>query len=184
MKNRIKLIVYHTNEDDPKKCSARKLQKFGFAKLETNLKKIPKGAIILSPFQEKSISREDFVSESIPLTIIVEMAEIFPGFPTFYFILIVGGVAAVVGSSVTYRLIQVSRSPTSSKKARAMKKRIKGKKTISESLLYPTKEEYIVKQLGNKWEMLGLSLKDILGVKEKKAKTLPEIKEEFKGGVD
>ncbi|KYK34610.1 MAG: hypothetical protein AYK22_05120 [Thermoplasmatales archaeon SG8-52-3] len=55
----MKLIIYHTNEDDPKKCSARKLQKFGFAKLETNLKKIPKGTIILSPFEEKSISKED-----------------------------------------------------------------------------------------------------------------------------
>ena len=59
MKSQIKLIVYHTNEDDPKKCSARKLHKFGFVKLETNIKKIPKGGIILSPFAEKSISKED-----------------------------------------------------------------------------------------------------------------------------
>lgn len=59
MKNRIKLIVFHTNEDDPKKCSARKLHKFGFAQLETNMKKITKDAIILSPFAEKSISKED-----------------------------------------------------------------------------------------------------------------------------
>jgi pre-rRNA-processing protein TSR3 len=59
MKSRIKLIVYHTNEDDPKKCSARKLKKFGLANLETNIRKIPKGAIILSPFAEKSISKED-----------------------------------------------------------------------------------------------------------------------------
>ena len=59
MKSQIKLIVYHTNEDDPKKCSARKLHKFGFVKLETNIKKIPKCAIILSPFAEKSISKED-----------------------------------------------------------------------------------------------------------------------------
>ncbi len=59
MKKKIKLIVYHTNEDDPKKCSARKLKKFGFASLETNIRRIPKGAIVLSPFAEKSISRED-----------------------------------------------------------------------------------------------------------------------------
>jgi pre-rRNA-processing protein TSR3 len=59
MKNKIKLIVYHSNEDDPKKCSARKLNKFGFSRLETNIRKIPKGAIVLSPFAEKSISRED-----------------------------------------------------------------------------------------------------------------------------
>lgn len=59
MKSEIKLIVYHTNEDDPKKCSARKLNKFGYVQLETNLKKIPKNAIVLSPFIKKSISRED-----------------------------------------------------------------------------------------------------------------------------
>jgi len=59
MKGRIKLIVYHTNEDDPRKCSARKLNKFGYAQLETNLRKIPKGGIILNPFAEKSISKED-----------------------------------------------------------------------------------------------------------------------------
>jgi pre-rRNA-processing protein TSR3 len=59
MKNKIKLIVYHSNEDDPKKCSARKLNKFGFSRLETNIRKIPKGGIILSPFAEKSISNED-----------------------------------------------------------------------------------------------------------------------------
>ena len=57
MKNKIKLIVYHTNEDDPKKCSARKLNKFGFARLETSIKRIPKSAIVLSPFAEKSISK-------------------------------------------------------------------------------------------------------------------------------
>jgi len=59
MKNKIKLFVYHSNEDDPKKCSARKLNKFGFSSLETNIRKIPKGGIVLSPFAEKSISKED-----------------------------------------------------------------------------------------------------------------------------
>ena len=59
MKSRIKLIVYHTNEDDPKKCSARKLNKFGYVQLETSIKKIPKNAIVLSPFTKKSISKED-----------------------------------------------------------------------------------------------------------------------------
>ena len=59
MKSRIKLIVYHANEDDPKKCSAKKLKKFGYANLETNIRRVPKGAIVLSPFAEKSISKED-----------------------------------------------------------------------------------------------------------------------------
>jgi len=55
----MKLVVYHANEDDPKKCSAKKLAKFGFVKLETNIKKTPKDAILLNPFAEKSLSRED-----------------------------------------------------------------------------------------------------------------------------
>jgi len=55
----IKLIVYHANEDDPKKCSAKKLQKFGFIKLETNIRKIPKDTVLLNPFAEKSLSKED-----------------------------------------------------------------------------------------------------------------------------
>jgi len=59
MKEKIKLIVYHANEDDPKKCSARKLHKFGFAELKTNIRKTPRHAILLNPFAEKSISKED-----------------------------------------------------------------------------------------------------------------------------
>ena len=55
----MKLIVYHANEDDPKKCSARKLHKFGFVTLETNIRKTPKDAILLNPFAEKSLSKED-----------------------------------------------------------------------------------------------------------------------------
>ena len=55
----MKLIVYHANEDDPKKCSAKKLAKFGFVKLETNIRKTPKDAILLNPFADKSISKED-----------------------------------------------------------------------------------------------------------------------------
>lgn len=56
----MKLIVYHANEDDPKKCSARKLHKFGFVELETKIRKTPKDAILLNPFAEKSLSKEDF----------------------------------------------------------------------------------------------------------------------------
>ncbi len=59
MSREIKLFVYHSNEDDPRKCSARKLAKFGYAKLETNIKKVPKDMILLNPFAKKSLSPED-----------------------------------------------------------------------------------------------------------------------------
>ena len=55
----MKLIVYHANEDDPKKCSARKLHKFGLIELETKIRKAPNDAILLNPFAEKSLSKED-----------------------------------------------------------------------------------------------------------------------------
>ena len=55
----IKLFVYHANEDDPKKCTAKKLFRFGFVKLETNIKRTPRDAILLNPFSKKSLSPED-----------------------------------------------------------------------------------------------------------------------------
>jgi pre-rRNA-processing protein TSR3 len=55
----VKLYVYHANEDDPKKCTAKKLARFKLVNLETNIRKTPKGAILLNPFAEKSLSKED-----------------------------------------------------------------------------------------------------------------------------
>lgn len=130
-----------------------------------------------------TIEKQYFSTSSTGITIVVKMQEIF-GIPTFYFLMIVGAVVAVAGSLVTYRTIQRARIPTFVKKAREMKKNIKGKKSISESLLYPTKDEYIVKKLGTKWEEIGLSLDDLMGITGKKKKKLPEVREEFKGGVD
>ncbi len=123
------------------------------------------------------ISKEDFVTENVSITIVIGMTEIFPGFPIFYFLIIVVGVVAVVGSLVTYRQIQRARIPTFVKKVREMSKGIKGRKSISDSLLYPSKEEFIIKRLGDKWEMLGLSLEEILGIDTKKKKKLPESTE-------
>jgi len=55
----IQLYVYHANEDDPKKCSAKKLHKFGFVHLEKNIKKVPHETVLLNPFAQKSLSKED-----------------------------------------------------------------------------------------------------------------------------
>ncbi len=59
MKKPIRLFVFHTAEDDPKKCTAKKLHRFGHVILENNLRRIPPGLILLNPFAEKSLSRED-----------------------------------------------------------------------------------------------------------------------------
>ncbi|NHJ25794.1 MAG: hypothetical protein EAX89_14530 [Candidatus Lokiarchaeota archaeon] len=130
-----------------------------------------------------TISKEDYISKELNLTFVVGMPEIFPGFPMFYFLIIVIGVAAVVGSLVIYRQIQRARIPTFVKKAREMSKNIKGRKSISDSLIYPSKEEYITKKLGDKWAMLGLSLDDVYGLEGKKRKKLPEVTETEGGGM-
>lgn len=62
MKGKIRLIVLHTDEDDPKKCSAKKLYKFGFVEIVKNIRKVPKDAILLNPFSEKSLSKEDYIT--------------------------------------------------------------------------------------------------------------------------
>lgn len=59
MSEEIKIFIYHANEDDPKKCSAKKLARFGYAKLETNIRKVPRDLVLLNPLCEKSLSRED-----------------------------------------------------------------------------------------------------------------------------
>ena len=57
--SKIDLFIYHTDEDDPKKCSAKKLSRFNLAYLKKNISKTPSGCILLNPFAEKSISPED-----------------------------------------------------------------------------------------------------------------------------
>lgn len=55
----LKLYVYHARQDDPKKCSARRMQKFGLAILYETVGKLPAGAILLDPTAEKSLSPAD-----------------------------------------------------------------------------------------------------------------------------
>jgi pre-rRNA-processing protein TSR3 len=59
MNKKIPLFVYHTDDDDPKKCSAKKMNKFGLAEIEKKFGKLPKKAVVLSPFSKKSISKQD-----------------------------------------------------------------------------------------------------------------------------
>jgi len=115
-----------------------------------------------------TIERANFTDTEQAIFVVVNMAEIFPGMPTFYFLMIVGSIVAVVGSLITYRTVQRARIPTFIKKVSKIRKLIKSRKNIPDSLLYPTKEEYIVKMFEDKWNMLGLSLKDVLGLELKK----------------
>ena len=55
----IPVLVYDKNQCDPKKCTAKRMLKFGLAKEVKHLSSIPSGSIVLSPFAEKALSPDD-----------------------------------------------------------------------------------------------------------------------------
>ena len=55
----MKLVVYNARECDPKKCTAMRLHRFGKIKMVFKPQELPKSAILLDPFAERALSRED-----------------------------------------------------------------------------------------------------------------------------
>jgi pre-rRNA-processing protein TSR3 len=55
----MRLLVYHANQCDPKKCTGRKLARFGLVRLIRNFREAPSGSVLLNPFSKKALSRED-----------------------------------------------------------------------------------------------------------------------------
>ena len=51
--------ILHLSQDDPKKCSARKMGRFQKAKLVHRMKRLPNRAIVLDPFSKKALSPAD-----------------------------------------------------------------------------------------------------------------------------
>jgi hypothetical protein len=129
-----------------------------------------------------TIEKANFTTQEIQVTVIVLMEEIFPGMPTFYFILITASVIGVVGSLVGYRVIQQARIPKHVKKIRKIKGAIKSKKKIAETISIPTKAEMMVKLFGDDWKELGLTINEALGIKDSKSKKLIEDKITKDGG--
>ena len=56
----MKVTVFHANECDRKKCTSIKMEKLGKCKLVYNINKIPSGAVLLNPFDQKAVSYEDY----------------------------------------------------------------------------------------------------------------------------
>ncbi len=54
----MQLLVYHANQCDPKKCSGKKLARFGLVRLTKQLSHL-RAFLVLSPFSEKALSPED-----------------------------------------------------------------------------------------------------------------------------
>ncbi len=130
-----------------------------------------------------NISKEDYKSEELTITIVVGMDEIFPGIPTFYFLVIVIGILGIVGSLVAYRAYKHAKIPTFVKKVRAMKKTIDGEKPISEEILYRDKEVFIGEIIKNKWKAIGLSLEDIFSINLEKEKKEQKIQKKISESV-
>ena len=55
----IRLYVYSTKQDDPKKCTAVHLHKMGKIKLVYKISKLPLKGVLLNPFATKALSIED-----------------------------------------------------------------------------------------------------------------------------
>ncbi|KKM80520.1 hypothetical protein LCGC14_1339030, partial [marine sediment metagenome] len=114
------------------------------------------------------IEKTNFTTESFSITAVVAIEEIFPGIPTFYFLLVLFTIITFTGIVASYKLYKYTTIPTFVKKVRSMKKSIEGKKEISESNLYRDKEVFIGEILKNKWDKLGLSIGEILGIEIEK----------------
>jgi pre-rRNA-processing protein TSR3 len=61
----IKLFLYHAKQCDPKKCTGKKMAKFGHVNLSEKIGKIPSGSILLDPMAEKALSPVDNVKKGI-----------------------------------------------------------------------------------------------------------------------
>jgi hypothetical protein len=127
------------------------------------------------------ISKANYSSEDVDITIVIEMEELemIPdtfSMPLFYFLILLIAIIAIVGSLATYKYIQLSKIPEYVKKIRAMKSTIKDSKLISDTLSITDKDTYLANIYRDKWEMLDLSIEEILEIEIVKGKTLPIIK--------
>lgn len=56
---KIDLIIYHADQCDPKKCTGKKLKRFGKVNFVNRVSDIKRKTVLLTPFSEKAFSRED-----------------------------------------------------------------------------------------------------------------------------
>lgn len=59
MQKPVKIVVYHAEQCDPKKCTALKLKRHGLIRLVHQMKFLPKRAVVLNPFSQIAFSPAD-----------------------------------------------------------------------------------------------------------------------------
>jgi len=55
----MKVVIYHAEQCDRRKCTTLKMARGGKVKVVMKLNMLPTGALVLDPFSEKAVSRED-----------------------------------------------------------------------------------------------------------------------------
>ncbi|MHA2288286.1 MAG: LamG domain-containing protein, partial [Promethearchaeota archaeon] len=130
-----------------------------------------------------NITRRNYISEEFTIIIIVKMEEIFLGIPTFYFILLLSAIIALVGSIGGYKVYQNAKIPMFVKRVREMEKAIKKDKVIPESVLYHNKNVFIAERVNYKWEKLGLSLGNVMDTEGVKIKKISRKERRISGTV-
>lgn len=55
----MRLVIYHAEECDPKKCTGLRLGRLEKAEIVKGAREIPSGSVILNPFAERALSPED-----------------------------------------------------------------------------------------------------------------------------
>jgi len=64
MMSRMEVLIYHAEQCDPKKCTARKLARFGLARLTRRIADL-RPYLVLSPFSKRALSPADRGTRSI-----------------------------------------------------------------------------------------------------------------------
>ncbi len=59
MQRLLRVIIYQAGQCDPKKCTALKLGRFGLARIVSQIRYLPKRAVVLNPFSEIAFSPAD-----------------------------------------------------------------------------------------------------------------------------
>ncbi len=54
-----KLLAFHDERCDPKKCTSKKLARHGLLHIVSRLRELPRGSVVLNPTAEVALSRSD-----------------------------------------------------------------------------------------------------------------------------
>lgn len=59
MEKKVRVVIYQAGQCDPRKCTALKLGRHGLARIVSQIRFLPKRAVVLNPFSETAFSRSD-----------------------------------------------------------------------------------------------------------------------------